>query len=256
MWLLGLMLGGCAGLIEEAYTPTPSLPPPTETTTIQWFPATNTATVFIAPSATATQDPLPGVGELLFSDDFSDPDLWDTVASGEASAQVTDGRLTLSLSEPRLTVTSLRTMPSLEDFYASVTAVTSLCKGNDQYGVVFRAAPGGNFYRFLLACNGSVRLERVRGGTVEIIQNWAASGDAPRGAPAEVKIGVWILGSEMHLLLNNHPEFVVRDPVFHIGRLGFFAYAGGDTPVIVSFRDLAVYSVRQIPPTPTLKATP
>jgi hypothetical protein len=256
LMLLGACLAGCSGLFPVAYTPTPSPFPPTETPTIQWFPATNTPTIFAAPTATTTLDPLPGVGELLFSDDFSDPELWDTASSGDASAQVTEGQLTLALSEARLTITSLRKTPMLGDFYAQVTAVTSLCRGNDQYGVVFRAAPGSNYYRFLLACNGSVRLERVRGGFPEILQNWVPSGDAPRGAPAEVKIGVWVSGSEMHLLLNDHPEFVMRDPVFHSGRLGFFAYTSGETPVIVSFRDLQVYAVAYTAPTPTLRSTP
>ena len=255
--LLGTYLAGCSGLIlPEAYTPTPSLLPPTETATIQWFPATRTPTVFLAPTTTATLNPLPSVGELIFEDDFSNPILWDTASSGDASAQVGDGALTLSVSDDRLTVTSLRTEPNLTDFYAEVTVVTSLCRGEDQYGAVFRAAAGGNYYRFLLSCSGNVRLERVRGGSAEVLQNWTASSDVPRGAPAEVKLGIWFSGSEMHLLLNDHAQFIVRDPVFTIGRLGFFAFASGDTPVIVSFRDLQVYTVPFIPPAPTLKVTP
>jgi hypothetical protein len=255
--LLGMPLAGCTGLIPlEAYTPTPSLLPPTETATIQWFPATRTPTVFLALTTTATLNPLPVVGELIFEDDFSDPALWDTASSGDASAQVSEGQLTLAVSEDQLTITSLRSEPNLVDFYAEVTVVTSLCRGDDQYGAVFRAAAGGNYYRFLLSCSGLVRLERVRGGSAEVLQNWAASSDVPRGAPAEVKLGIWISGTEMHLLLNDHAQFIVRDPVFTIGRLGFFAYSSGDTPVIVSFRDLQVYTVPYIPPTPTIKVTP
>lgn len=254
--LLAACLAGCSGLIPTAYTPTPSSPPSTETPTIQWFPATNTPTVFAPPSTTPTLNPLPSVGELLFTDDFTDPKLWDTVSSGDASAQVEAGQLTLALNDDRLSIISLRTGPTLGDFYAEVTAVTSLCRGDDQYGVIFRASPGSNYYRFLLSCSGSVRLERVRNGLAEIIQNWAPSSDVPPGAPGEVKIGVWILGSEMHLLLNDHAQFTARDPVFHSGRLGFFAYASGDTPVIVSFRGLKVYALAYTSPTPTLRPTP
>jgi hypothetical protein len=255
--LLGIFLAGCSGLIlPEAYTPTPSLLPPTETATIQWFPPTRTPTVFIAPTATATLNPLPAVGELLFTDDFSDPALWDVASSGDASAQVAEGALTLAVNDDRLTITSLRTDPNLVDFYAEVTIKTSLCRGEDQYGAVFRAAAGGNYYRFLLSCSGQVRLERVRNGSVEVLQNWAPSSDVPRGAPAEVKLGIWMSGTEMHLLLNDHAQFIMRDPVFPIGRLGFFAYASGDTPVIVSFRDLQVYAVPLIPPTPAFTVTP
>jgi hypothetical protein len=99
-------------------------------------------------------------------------------------------------------------------------------------------------------------LERVRGGLAEVLQNWTPSSDVPRGAPAQVKLGIWMSGTEMHLLLNDHAQFVIRDPVFPIGRLGFFAYASGDTPVLVSFRDLQVYSVPLILPTPATTVTP
>ena len=255
--LLGTSLAGCSALImPEAYTPTPSQLPPTETPTIQWFPATRTPTVFLAPTTTATLNPLPVLGELLFADDFSDPALWDVASSGKASAQVTEGALTLAVNEKRLTVTSLRSGPTLFDFYAEVLVSPVLCKGEDQYGAVFRAASAGNYYRFLLSCSGQVRLELGRGGSAEVLQGWAPSSDAPRGAPAEVKLGIWFSGTQMHLLLNDHAQFIIRDPVFSSGRLGFFATASGDTPVIVSFRDLQVYSVPPIQPTPTFQVTP
>jgi hypothetical protein len=166
---------------------------------------------------------------------------------------VENNRLTLALTAGPLSITSLRSEPLLGDFYAQVTVSVNLCQGNDQYGVLFRAAPGENHYRFVLACNGSLRLERVRSGAAEILQNWIPSGDAPTGAPTQVKIGVWASGDELRLFLNDHLQFSLRDPVFHAGTLGFFAFASGETPVMVLFSGLEVFSVAYISPTPTLQ---
>jgi hypothetical protein len=249
-----LALIACSGLLP-ASTPTITLPPSTETSTVIWFPATNTPTSFLVSSPPPTVEPLPGVGSLLFSDDFSDASLWNVSTSGTASAQVENNRLTLALTSGPLTIASLRREPSLGDFYAVVTASASLCQGSDQYGILFRAAPGGTYYRFILACNGTIRLERVRSGAADILQNWVPSGDAPPGAPAEVRIGIWVSGVELRFLLNDHFQFSLRDPVLHTGTLGFFTYASGSTPVIVSFSGLEVYAVAYISPTPTITPT-
>ncbi len=251
---LSASLTACSGLFA-APAPTPTQPPASETPTIVWFPPTNTPTSFPTSNPAPTAEPVPGVSDLLFADDFTDASLWNVSVSSKAAAQVENNRLTLSLTSGPLTIASLRSEPSLGDFYAEVTASPSLCRGNDQYGLLFRAAPGGTYYRFLLACNGSIRLERVRGGAADILQNWLPTGDAPPGAPAEVQIGVWVVGSEIRILLNDHLQFSLRDPVLHTGTLGFFAYASGTTPVVVSFSDLDVYSVFYVSPTPSLTPT-
>jgi hypothetical protein len=252
--LLALTSSACSGLFA-APTPTPTSPPVPSTPTIVWFPPTNTPTSFPTSTFALTAEPIPGIGSLLFADDFSDASLWNVSVSSKAAAQVENNRLTLSLTSGPQTIASLRSQPSLGNFYAEVTASPSLCRGNDQYGILFRAASGGNYYRFLLACNGSIRLERVRSGSPDILQNWLPTGDAPPGAPATVKIGIWVVGFEMRFLLNDHLQFSLRDPVLHIGTLGFFAYASSTTPVVVSFSDLEVYSVSYVSPTPTLPPT-
>jgi hypothetical protein len=251
--LLALLAASCVPL-EPVATPTPT-EQPSITPSIAWFPATNTPTAFIIPTRTATLEPLEGVEGVMFMDDFSDPALWSTSSSEAASAQVEANRLTLSLTSGRLSISSLRSQPVLANFYAEVTATTSLCRGSDEYGVLFRAQPGGSHYRFVLACDGQVRLERMIGGAGAILQNWADSSDAPPGAPGVVRIGVWAAGGELRLFLNGHLQFSQRDPVLPTGTLGFFATADGDTPVIISFSSLEVRSVVFVP-TPYIAPTP
>ena len=142
---------------------------------------------------------------------------------------VTRNRLVLSITEPGpLSIASLRSQPAVGDFYAEATADISLCSGKDQYGMLFRASGSGDYYRFVLNCNGQVRLERVRGGVAYPLLDWFSSNDAPLGAPAQVKLGVWAVGREMRLFLNDHYQFSVVDPVFSTGTIGFFIYANGN----------------------------
>jgi hypothetical protein len=248
-----LLLSSCSAVSPTPTdSPTSTLPPGTPTPTIRWFPATNTPVQLPSQVVLPTPEYHPGIGSLIFADTFDDPDLWNTSTSAAAGAIVVRNQLVLSVDgHGSLSIASLRSQPDLGDFYAEATADISLCSGTDQYGMIFRAAPGENYYRFAVNCNGEVRLERKHNGEVYPIQNWVPSGDATFGAPAHIRLGLWVAGNEFRLFLNDNFQFSVRDPLFHNGSIGFFAYASGKTTVTASFSDLLVYSVVYTPPTAT-----
>jgi hypothetical protein len=252
--LLLVFLTACNGLFPAPFqTPTPVSATETPTHTIVWFPPTNTPTIFPTQTILSTPQQPPGLAELLFSDSFDRADLWSTSEASGFSAKVTRNQLILSISgQGPVSILSLRSQPMLEDFYAETTVKLSLCGSKDQFGMIFRAAPGDNHYRFEVRCDGQVRLERRLSGSILPLLEWQPSGDAPSAAPADVILGVWAVGSEMRFFLNDHFQFTVRDPVLHTGTLGFFVFAGGTTPITASFSDLIVYSVLYVSPTPLL----
>jgi hypothetical protein len=94
-------------------------------------------------------------------------------------------------------------------------------------------------------------VERVKSGTRLLIANPSASGDAPLGAPGNVKIGLWAVGGEMRLFLNDRFQFTVNERTFPSGEFGVFVQSKGNTPVTITFSDLNVYEVNYIPPTLT-----
>ena len=251
--LLLVLLTACSGLLPaptETSTPIPLTETPT--TTIVWFPATNTPSPFPTQMRLPTPEQRPGLGQLLFSDTFDQPGLWNTSTSDRASASVERNRLLLSISGTGpLSIISLRSQPVLTDFYAEASVKLSLCGSADQYGMIFRAASSDSDYRFTVRCDGQERLERLISGSNMPLNNWLPSGDAPLAAPAEVKIGVWAAGSEMRFFLNDTLQFSLRDPLLRAGTLGFFAYASGADPITVAFSDLSVYSVSYVLPTLT-----
>ncbi|MCS7010625.1 MAG: hypothetical protein NZL98_04600 [Anaerolineales bacterium] len=248
-----LALLACAEF-SPVLTPTSPPPLPSETPTILWFPPTNTPTPRPTVTLAPTEEVVPGIGSLLFEDAFDADSPWDLTPPGKAAAQVQNGSLVLSLASGPQRLLTLRREPVLTDFYAEVIATLNLCRAGDQYGMIVRASSEA-YYRFVLDCNGMTRIERVRSVGTEVRQNWVASGDVPSGAPATVVIGIWASGAEMRFLLNGHLLFVLHDPHVRSGLLGFFAYAAGATPVLVSFSELRVYAVVYVSPTPSMTPT-
>jgi len=190
----------------------------------------------------------PGIGAATLTDNFSDKTLWDTAVSSQGSAAISANRLSLAV-QPGIYLASMRHDVNLGNFYAEITAHLSLCRGDDNYGIIVRSL-GRSFYRFILACNGQIGAERISGGVKLQLQEPVLSGDAP-GAPGEVRIGMWAVGSEMRLFLNERFQFSITEKNFPSGGFGVFARSTGQNPVSVTFSDFKVYKVDYVPPTRT-----
>lgn len=249
-----ILLTSCSALDEmlATNTPMPATETPAPTSTIVWFPPSATPTLQFLSTKAPTPEMRPGLSDELLSDDFSSPLDWDVVTSNDASAVMQDNRLTLAV-QSQVYMTSLRHDTLLTDYYAELTAQPSLCKGDDSYGILIRAN-GGSYYRFALACDGTIRAERVNNSVRLVLQKPIPSGDVPPGAPGNVRIGIWVVGNEMHLFLNGRFQFSINDPSFPIGTIGVFVRSAGETATVVSFSDLVIQEVNYIFPTPT--ATP
>ena len=236
--------------LTETPMPTGTLTP---TATIVWFPPSATSTLRAVPTYTGTPGMSPGIGAQTLSDTFSEDSPWDIAVSNNGSAAISMNRLSLA-AQPGYYLSSMRRELPLSDFYAEITARPSLCRGDDNYGVIVRGV-GSSFYRFVLTCNGEVRAERISGGTRLPIYDPVPSGDVAR-PPGEVRIGVWAVGDEMRLFLNDRYQFSVTDPKFPIGAFGVFVRSNGDEAVSVTFSDFDVYDVNYTLPTKTPLPTP
>lgn len=247
-WLSACGTGAVPGSLDvpvQTSTPLPA------TATIVWFPATATTTPGPAATAEAIPDMKPGIGNVIFTDDFSSPSAWNTASSEQASVTVDSNRLTVAVQPGIAPVVSFRSGQVFSDMYVEITAEPSLCRGEDDYGLAFRAPNNVAYYRFALACNGTVGAQRVSLSSIRVLQPPIASGDVPPGAPGQVRLGVWADGQDLHFFLNQRYQFSVQDKSYASGAIGVFAHAGGSTPVTVTFSDLAVYAVTYQPsPTP------
>jgi hypothetical protein len=243
------MMGFLSACVTPTADPTPL--PPTETATItstvtatiDWFPATATSTLRPTQIIEPTPEMRPGVGSLLIDDLLSSGSQWQTGRFSAGNITQVNNSLTIAIQQSRASLLSLEMKNILRDFYLETKVNIGLCKSNDVYGLIVRAVSEYNYYRFLVDCQGYARAERVRDGATTLMQDWTPTG-LPPGAPLDVSLGVWVVGSEMRLFANNAYIFSVKDPVFTEGTVGIFARASGDSPVTVSFSKMAIYLVK------------
>ena len=241
-----IFLAGC-GLASTPLPPlgptlTP-LPTSTPTPTVIWFPPTATFTPFPTPVISPTLDLSPPIGDLLFEDDFSDPSPWLLSQSETASVALGNSALTLALDQPDGYLYTLRKSPLLDDLYIEVTASPSLCRGEDEYGLLLRVSKSLDFFRFSLSCDGHVRLDKYVNGKASSPVPRTLSGAFPPGAPTSSRLAVWANGKEMRFYINDEFQFAIKDPTLLQGSLGFFIRSAGENALTVSFSDLIVRKV-------------
>jgi hypothetical protein len=210
------------------------------TATIIWFPPTATPTPFPTPKIMPKEEYRPGIGDIILEDDFSSSESWSTGQTSTASVAFGKNELTIAISQPDGYGYSVRQEPVLSDFYLEITASPTLCRGSDEYGLLFRVNSSSDFYRFSLSCDGRARLDKLLGGAASSPQPWIESGIIPTGAPSVSRLGAWVHGSEMRFFVDDVFLFSVKDPMLPTGLIGVFARSRQDTAVTVNFSDLVI----------------
>jgi hypothetical protein len=243
IWLAACLPAGPAvPLPTDTPTPAPTFTP-TATPTIVWFPPTSTPTPFPTFEVTPTPDYRPGLGEILLVDDFSSGDSWTLGRTSAGGAALGKNELTIALAEPGAYVASLRDGPDLRNFYLEITASPSLCRDEDEYGVLLRASSTRDFYRFSLSCDGRVRVDRLVGGAASSPQPWLISSSVPPGAPSISRLAVWAQEKEMRFFVNDEYQFTINDPMLPSGSVGVFARSRGENAVTVNFSELVIREI-------------
>ena len=243
-----LFLAGCdillpAGPALPTATPTITLTP---TPTIDWFPATPTPTLqpTDAPTPMPTlQDARDGVTELLISDNFSDTTLWRLPLSAAGNVAYGNNNLALAAAQNGAYLFSESPYTLSSDFYLEFTVETSLCQGDDQYGIVFWRQSEGDFYRLLLTCEGSYRLEVSQGGSTIVIHNWEVASRFRPNAPASNRFGLWVRNGVFQLYINDTYQFEESIARNRTGELGVFVRTVSGTALTIRFSDLQIYRV-------------
>ena len=244
-WTGCLLFTGCLPQAEPVQLPTDTPLPPsaTSTPTIVWFPPTATPTLYPTPEPLPTEDMRPGIGAIIYQDDFTDPETWSLATSPLGSIALGLNELTIVINAENTYLYSVREEWNISDFYLELTASPSMCRELDEYGMLLRFNSAGDFYRFSLSCNGQVRLDRIYQGKASSPQPWLVSYAVPPGAPSSSRLGVWAVGNEMRFFVNNYYQFTISDPLLLSGSVGVFARSTIDWPLTVNFSDLVIYSV-------------
>jgi len=237
-----LSLSACIVTPAPVFVPDTATPTATATATQVWFPPTFTPSPLPQPNFTPTPDLRPGISELLLEDDLSDDSAWSLNSSPNATVNISEGKLHLSLNEGFENLITMRTSPKTNNFYAEITASASFCRGGDEYGFVVRASDDGH-YRFALSCDGSAKVDRLLGDSISRQAGWLQNPVVPSFAPSSVRLGVWARGSQMHFFVNDVYLFSVNDTQLFAGTFGVFVHTTGEGDVSVNFSELQIWAV-------------
>ena len=189
-----------------------------------------------APTATQTppaDDPKTLLGDADFKDDLSSGKNWNlqggAVDVGNTNFSVANGKLTaVNSSQFNWWLTHL----SFKNAYLEAKFDVEDCAGNDQYGLMIRAADYGDGIAYYLSvtCDGSYELHKETSGGSSVLIGLTASDVINSGSNQTNTLGIWADGSTIRLYINNQFLKEVDDSSIQAdGHFGLFLY-GAQTP--------------------------
>lgn len=242
------LIAGCAPIeaptptIEEAtFTPLPSLTP---SPTIDWFPATPTPTRLPTPVFSPTPNTRPGIGELIYEDDFSDEAMWLRYEAAVGNVSINNNHITLALNEAEGLIFGIRHTPLITNYYAEITASPNFCEGANEYGLMLRVyGEEINHYRLSISCDGRARVTRIFNRRALTVIDWFSHPVLPTTYPNSFRLGAWVKDKEIRFFINDFELFSVENAVIVEGAIGVFLRVREQESVSVNFSDLKVYQL-------------
>ena len=108
----------------------------------------------------------------------------------------------------------------------------------------------------MVSCDGNLRVERWRPAEAAVVQNWTPSGQVPRAGLQVLRLGVWMVGSEMRIFVDDVFQFLVHDSLLSGQQVGVFLRSTGANAATVNFSKLVIYQIAGYVPSPIPSSTP
>jgi hypothetical protein len=244
------------GCVNNGLTPTliPTEPAPTHTPTstfaIPTIPPTETLTP--SPVPTATPDPQAGLGRVILADDFSENLGWELFDDQLGAASIRQGKMILTISEPRGLRYAIAPVVGLSDLYVEVEVRPELCQADDEFGLLFRINAQFEYYRFAINCSGQTRLSRILVNGSRALSPLTLNSAVIPGPMANNHLAIRADGDQFQIWINGIEALTVRDVSIQSGSIGLFVRSGRGDLATISFDNLLIReTLQQPPPTPT-----
>ena len=202
-------------------------------------PSSETISTPDAPSASS------GLGELLYSDDFSDMNSgWARKSSDSDMSNMgyENGRYHIIRKKPGLSWSYPPDWPIFKDF--AVEAETNQEDGpdNNQYGLVLRRDTSGNYYCFQVSGTGNYRFDiNQKGQWTEIVPpTWSSKINVGN---AKNILRVKCKGDRFTFYANGAKIGEAQDSTIPAGRIGLATGALDDQTVHISFDNLKIWAM-------------
>lgn len=163
-------------------------------------------------------------GEVLFQDDFSNPDSgWNRVSQQNGETDYADGMYQILVNAPD---TDIWARPGLDfnDVQIEVDALKIGGDRNNRFGVICRAEEPDRFYVFIISSDGYYGIGKIRGQNYELIGMEALQpSDKINVGSAGNHLRADCVGTKLSLYVNGELLREVEDAEFASGDVGLIA---------------------------------
>ncbi len=172
------------------------------------------------------------LGPADWTDNFDSAANWFGLNTDEVSFVFDDGMLRMRAKVAGAgDFWGLSNRPDLEDFFIQAVFKTgSVCSGLDRYGLLVRSPDPNAGYVFNVSCNGQFRIYEWDGENYNQLHGWTASTAIDTGPDAENKVGVWAVGDEIKLYINDILVAELEVDIYDEGQFGLLVGSAETAP--------------------------
>jgi len=180
-------------------------------------------------------------GEVLFKDDFSDPESgWDRVIVADGVTDYSDGTYRIFVNKSN---TDVWANPNLNFTDVRIDVETSKVGGDDDndYGIICRYLDSENFYFFVISSDGYYGVGKVSAGIQQLIgvESMPPSESINQGNASNT-LRADCVGSTLSFYVNNESLGVYEDTEFSSGDVGLIAGTFDSSGVDIHFDNFMV----------------
>jgi hypothetical protein len=183
----------------------------------------------------------PNLGNLVYSDDFSEESGWNTEANDSWSMGYANGGYQIVVDITNAPIWSVRNQ-EFSDVRLEVDAVQTAGPATGYYGLVCRHISGEDYYAFAIGGDGFFGIGLVENGEK---LRWLQEGVAPAGiiqpGNAVNRIRADCVGDTLSLYTNGQKLAEVLDDTFAAGDTGLLTATRKESGVAVLFSNYAIY---------------
>ncbi len=240
--LLALTILAAITLACATLTGIPDTPAPLPTLTPLPPLPTNPPAPQPEPTQQPTALPVTGSGDILFSDDFSDPDSgWDRFSDDTGITDYENDSYKIGVYAETMFYWA-NPARNYEDI--AVEVITTKISGGDdvQYGIVCRHQDVDNWYALVVSADGYAAIrKRFQGSDLEYIAEWVDASVINQGNATNL-LRAECIGTRLALYANGVLLLEVNDADIPIGDAGLMAGTFSETSVEVLFDNFLVIS--------------
>ncbi len=182
-------------------------------------------------------------GELLYSDNFSDPKSgWYRSSNPDRAYVYEDGKYHIIINKPNWWYTS-NLGKNFSDFVMETEATLEDGPAASDYGILMRYINSENFHSFQLRGDGNYMFGGQKGGEPFTITPWTQRTDAIRTNNSANLIRIVCDGDMFSFYVNGEWLEDAYDDTFAYGDIVFLVGALGGNSTHVSFDNLTIWSV-------------